>query len=405
MQKSLLIPLLSLILVACSHPLEIVGNGDILSSTGDNNCALEEQPCANLVIGDYLVTYTAQPRSGSEFVRWEGWDACSTSPNCGFDIPGAWVNQYWFQVMPPLRAVFEEDSGGGPSEINSVTGYVKGHSLWQHGGQADYMTGEWLHRFATYAGKTSEWTGRFGQLDQHAAAIPLAFNDQNRAFGYPYGEGTADEPWTSGTWPSADWDHLVTMPWNFAQNSTAYDVRPDPMTHLESVVDYWIANAPTAKRMIFEHWPETGMQPGGASGANLSDANWRAFWGYTRGDYHAWFLDFQDEINTTRPAADIHMIPVGPILADLFLDESYMDGVPSTDYFEDDAPHGLPSLYFLSAMIWYQQIYGVSVDSSYPIPTTTPANIPAAIRNNFPAIIAFIDSRLDYYNANGVRVY
>ena len=49
---------------ACSHPLEIVGEGDIVSSTGTNDCSLEEQPCDNYVTGDYKVTYMAVPRSG-----------------------------------------------------------------------------------------------------------------------------------------------------------------------------------------------------------------------------------------------------------------------------------------------------------------------------------------------------
>jgi len=94
------------LITACSHPLEIEGQGDIESSSGTNDCALENQPCANVVAGDYNVTYTGVPRAGWTF---DGWDGCGTqAPGCTFNIPAATVQQYWFQTMPPLRAVFTE---------------------------------------------------------------------------------------------------------------------------------------------------------------------------------------------------------------------------------------------------------------------------------------------------------
>lgn len=393
----------TLLCLGCSHPLEIVGDGDIVSSTGVNDCAREDQPCQNLIAGEYNVTYTAVPREGSVFVGWAG--CSSTSPNCSFYYPASMVRQFWGRVAPPLRATFEVDSGNSPPEINAVKGYVMGHSLWQHAG-VDYHTGEWLARFADHANKQSTWTGRFGQLDQHSDNLPVTtHNEVDAAFGYPSSTPVVDA-WTPGnSWNSVGFDHVVTMPWNFAQTDSAYDSTPDPLSYALDVVDFWIANAPAARKLVFEHWPETSMVPGVPGSPNLTNSQWRAYWEYTRGDYHTWFIGFQNAIDSARPAADIHMIPVGPVLADLFLDESYMAGVSSSDYFEDDAPHGLPALYFLSALVWYQQLYGTSVESTYPIPNTVPANIPSEIRNNFTAILAFIDSRLDYYSANGVKVY
>ncbi|MFT5484327.1 MAG: hypothetical protein ACI9GW_002990, partial [Halieaceae bacterium] len=37
---------LLILITACSHPLEISGEGDINSSSGENDCLLEDQPCA-----------------------------------------------------------------------------------------------------------------------------------------------------------------------------------------------------------------------------------------------------------------------------------------------------------------------------------------------------------------------
>lgn len=106
--KTFLALLLLLFVTACSHPLEIKGKGDIVSSNGRHNCLLEEQPCSNIVAGDYNVTYTAAPREGWSF---EGWEGCGDQfPDCSFNVPATQVAPYWGQVMPPLRANFSRDA-------------------------------------------------------------------------------------------------------------------------------------------------------------------------------------------------------------------------------------------------------------------------------------------------------
>lgn len=107
---------LAALATACSHPLEITGEGDILSQTGNRDCLLEdyvtgEDNCAkNVVIAGYSETYFAQPRSGWLFDRWENY--CQRVPNsqCSFQVPSTLVQDYWFQTLPPLRAVFVRDT-------------------------------------------------------------------------------------------------------------------------------------------------------------------------------------------------------------------------------------------------------------------------------------------------------
>jgi arylsulfatase A-like enzyme len=93
------------LLSSCSHPLEIVGEGDIFSSMGNNNCALEDQPCASAVAADYNITYTAEPHDGWDFVGWKG--CADQHPDCTLNTLAAWVNQFRFATAPSLRAVFE----------------------------------------------------------------------------------------------------------------------------------------------------------------------------------------------------------------------------------------------------------------------------------------------------------
>ena len=104
--KSRLIIILTVVaLSGCRHPLEIVGEGDIRSSSGTRDCTLEQQPCANLISGDYKVTYTAVPREGWRFVRWE---RCGQQyPKCLFNVPASLVSLFTGQTVAPLQAVFE----------------------------------------------------------------------------------------------------------------------------------------------------------------------------------------------------------------------------------------------------------------------------------------------------------
>ena len=115
--KNLLLLSLLAILCACSHPLEIVGEGDILSSTGTRNCYLEDfqagkDSCAvNLVVRDYQETYYAMPRDGWVFASWKNYCTDgSTADQCSFNVEADVVRQFWGGAAQPLVAVFEKSS-------------------------------------------------------------------------------------------------------------------------------------------------------------------------------------------------------------------------------------------------------------------------------------------------------
>ena len=108
----LLMGLLAL-LAACNYPLEIDGNGDIISASGNRDCLLEDYQTAkpnctdNLVFdGPYLETYTAAPRAGWAFVGWENYCENVAGNQCSFNIGQETVELFAGEVMPALRAVF-----------------------------------------------------------------------------------------------------------------------------------------------------------------------------------------------------------------------------------------------------------------------------------------------------------
>lgn len=116
--KSAVICTLFLCIYACSHPIEIQGEGDVSSNFG-RSCTLEDtltdpvpDNCAkNLVVYDYFDTYTATPRSGWQFDHWGNYCTDATDNTCSFNFTAAQVQGFWFLTLPPLVAVFTPDGG------------------------------------------------------------------------------------------------------------------------------------------------------------------------------------------------------------------------------------------------------------------------------------------------------
>lgn len=131
-----------LLLQACSHPLSLVGEGDISDTKGSGRgCTLEQfqnddKACReNLVMSTYDVNYRATPRPGWRFVEWQG--PCnqqlSVAPDCAFFVEGSVVNQYWGQTMPTTTAVFErepdEDNDGVADSSDQCLGTAPGSTV------------------------------------------------------------------------------------------------------------------------------------------------------------------------------------------------------------------------------------------------------------------------------------
>lgn len=110
-----------LLIQACSHPIEIVGEGDVRSASGDRNCSLEQYRASdthcskNYAIGAYQETYYPEPRTGWRFARWEPYCTTAPAPNyeCSFSATAEQVKKFWGQTMPPLKAVFVTQCGDG----------------------------------------------------------------------------------------------------------------------------------------------------------------------------------------------------------------------------------------------------------------------------------------------------
>ncbi len=116
MFKKISVLLVAGLLTACDHPLELVGNGDIISASGTRNCTLEDYQAyasscdENKTFVDEVVyeeTYYAIPRPGWVFDRWENYCEDVVINECSFYVAPEGVpsppNDY---AVDPLRAVF-----------------------------------------------------------------------------------------------------------------------------------------------------------------------------------------------------------------------------------------------------------------------------------------------------------
>lgn len=111
--KQTLSVLVIVFLYGCTHPIEIAGQGDVVSASGERDCVLESQPCSNVIISGYQETYTPQARAGYVFSHWEGCGPATVT--CNISVGASVVQQFWGLTIPPSRAIFvQENTNEGP---------------------------------------------------------------------------------------------------------------------------------------------------------------------------------------------------------------------------------------------------------------------------------------------------
>jgi len=232
-------------------------------------------------------------------------------------------------------------------------------------------------------------TGQFGQLSYHSIPPVAQIGYSTNTF----------DPWPSGSFVETGFSHVLVMPSNFEQT---YLSPAEYMPDTSRVINYVMDNLPNTEVIIYEHWPEPPLSGSVANGANLTDSEWLNYRNYTSGGYHEWFVEWQNEIIDDYPQTNVRMIPIGPVLADLISSEAYMSSVAYTDLYEDDAPHGSRTTYFLSALLLYRTLYLEWPSTEYSPPS---GMIVSEVTENLAEIIDFMEQRLNFYNSNGVNVY
>lgn len=277
--------------------------------------------------------------------------------------------------------------------------FIWGHSLINHSGvgEANDWTNVpiWINEFATAAGYSYSADGAFGFGDQHVKSLP-----PKAQWSLP-GRGIA-ETITPTEWATRDINSVMFTPANFRQDEPANAITPNWPDIVTETTDKLFsfaenANPGNARYIIYGHWTDMGPHTtADFSSTYPTPKELNTYWAHNEAHNHKWFVDYHDAMMHDYPSLDVKLLPVGYILGKLL--RGTLASIPAKDLYEDNAPHGRPSLYFLSGLINYMGLYGEKAPITYQVPS----NVHQSIATNFSKIINEIWLELiNFRDANG----
>ncbi|MBQ4821910.1 hypothetical protein [Aquimarina sp. MMG016] len=282
----------------------------------------------------------------------------------------------------------------GTPLLTDMRTFIFGHSLIVHEPPLiptpsnETTVPHWMKVLSNSAGYSYAVDGQYGFLPQHDNLPPIA------QWGFDIVPGV----WNSDTTPfaEADFNTVLLTAANFIQYQSSnipYDGdNPDnttPIGATTTIIDWLLEQEEGITIYIYENWPDMGF----INSFPPTEEEFNTYNNYTTGDFHNWWLEYHDTIIDSRPDANVKMIPVGPIITGLLADSALID-IPVTELYEDDAPHGRPTIYFLAGLITYSAMYGVQPPADLEIPTI----IHSGVRENYQGIIDFIWTELQNFN-------
>lgn len=278
-----------------------------------------------------------------------------------------------------------------------VESHMMGHSLMDHVSSTDRTKiAFWIDQLSDEANHNYEMTGQFGSIWNFAD-----FNPESN-----WGIPGVDRSWDGEveSFADASLNNLIFTVFNFVQDVPAdeiYFTEPSSvLTACERLIDSVDLYQPNITQYIYENWPD--MAPFTGDPFDPTPSDFEAYNVYTLGDFHDWWLDLQDLLLASDPAENVRMIPVGPMISELISSSPY-NTIPTIDLYEDNAPHGRESIYFLAGLATYMAIFQEEAPTTYIVPNT----VHVTIRNNYENIVAFFWQYLQEFNdTNGVsRVF
>ncbi len=285
----------------------------------------------------------------------------------------------------------EELDAGGTVVRSDIRPFIFGHSLIVHENtpnpSEEKKVPHWLFLLAQAASKNFTADGQYGFLTQHRNFANISPQ---------WGFQAVPSVWQNELTPFADVDfNLIMMtPANFIQYQDPdqpYFDSPSitPISATLDIFDQSRDAHPNIPFYIYENWPDMA-----AFGTFPDGIDFAAYNASTRnGAFHSWFIGYHDALLEARPSGNIKMIPVGPILSGLFT-ETDLSMVPLTSLYEDDAPHGQPTLYFLASLVTYAAIFGEPPPANFTIPTT----VHPLVRNNYAVVRSYIWRELQNFD-------
>lgn len=303
-----------------------------------------------------------------------------------------------------LLLVFGIGVNSSMAQAKDKRNYIFGHSLLDHRPPSNPTSPDettvphWMALLAQEAGHTYGATGQYGFLRGHMNLPP------SPQWGYAHVPGVWDTDFQA-TFGEANLYDVIITAGNFIQGVAPTlpfdDGINDGLTPVSATITIadWLATQEddSLNIFIYENWPEMGGFL--ANGWPATEAEYDNYKTYLRGTFHTWWLDYYNAVAQARPNANIMMIPVGPIIADL--SDGILSDIPVADYYEDADPHGRPSIYFLAGLITYMAMY----EEIAPLTFTIPNSVNSEISDHYPEVVNFIWNELNSFtddNGNNI---
>ncbi len=270
--------------------------------------------------------------------------------------------------------------------------FIFGHSLINHEFQINPTPSQetsvphWLHFLSLEANHIFKVSGQYGFLPQHINLPPIA------QWGFDFVEGA----WDSDNVPfsEADFNSILITPGNFIQWQAPDMNYPmesiSPVSATEAIFDWCNNQEADLKFYIYENWPDMG--PYLNNDFPPSDLEWNDYNNYLNSDFHDWFVEYHDQVAEMFPSSCIKLIPVGTLISRLLNQAPYSE-IPIDELYEDDAPHGRTTIYFLASLITYMAIF----EEKAPYPFEVDMLVNPIIAENYVDIVdAFWNNLIEF---------
>ncbi|CUH79435.1 calcium-binding protein [Tropicibacter naphthalenivorans] len=255
------------------------------------------------------------------------------------------------------------------AERDAAKVYVFGNSLVHHLSEETDHTNvpHWMNQMARSAGKTLGLDGQWGFLRNFVDGLPPSANWGFEGIRGVWGPG-------QGAFGDGGFDAVVITPGNFIQYQlpdVPYDgdnpTGESPLGAMTRLVDWLAEESPDSQVYLYEGW---AAMDGISAEFPPSPEALARYHLYNTGDYHLWFEDVIDRLDTTRPEVGVQLIPVASILSGLMSPGGVLDGMPAEALYVDNSPHGTPTLYLLAAMVTYAAIFDAPPPEGFEPPIT-----------------------------------
>lgn len=286
---------------------------------------------------------------------------------------------------------------GTPVGGKTVHAYAYLNSLHNHAHptsaqNASTRVSNWVARMAARApggGNTYTVGAQFGYFTQWT--VPPAAGNMFEEVSTPH-----LDPWTPGWEGASKIDVVEIVPDNFdAPNvdpAACTRMGASYETRLLQLIDEWETHAPNPERRyaVFAGWP--ALRPDSGSGAcAISPAMCSAWVADGLGAYQQWMELLVARLQAARPALDIrlHAISKASLMA---YRDTVLGTVPPEELFEELAPHGRPSMYFIAAVADYIELFDEKPPADFAF---DPAwGVSPVIAEHYPRIVERIWSAL-----------